>query len=57
MKKSRLVVCPHCDAEQRVKLDVAVIRCRKCRKGINIDVEDHSHPQEFWHNPDTAPMF
>lgn len=57
MKKSRLVICPHCDKEQRVGIDVAVTKCRRCRKGFNIDVGDSAHPQEFWHNPDTSPAF
>jgi len=57
MKKSRLVICPYCDTEQRVELDRPIVKCKKCGKPINIDIEDHTHPQEFWHNPDTSHKF
>ena len=57
MKKSRLVVCPFCDAEQRVLLDTGMVRCKNCGQVFEIEEEFTEHPEEFWHNPDNSAVF
>jgi len=52
-----LVLCPFCDNEQRVEREIHISSCRKCGKPFNSDPDVHSHPQEFWANPETSARF
>ncbi len=57
MKKTRMVLCPHCDQEQRVKLNASKVKCKKCGKTFQAGKEEYKHPNHFWHNPDTSHHF
>ncbi|MBN2042977.1 MAG: hypothetical protein JW754_04190 [Candidatus Aenigmarchaeota archaeon] len=57
MRKSRLVLCPHCDREQRVKINETSVKCKGCKKTFRVKKENGKHPEHFWHNPDTSHHF
>jgi len=57
MKKSRLVLCPFCDNEQRIALHKTSVVCSRCGEVFEIEMEDCNHPPEFWHNPHTSHSF
>jgi len=57
MRKSRLILCPNCDEEQRVNLGVVKVKCKRCEKTFKVDAEKPKHPHHFWHNPDTSGDF
>ena len=56
MDKS-VVLCPFCDKEQRAEDEKHVVTCDRCGKAFNTDPHAHSHPEEFWANPDTSVKF
>jgi hypothetical protein len=33
------------------------VKCGSCGKAFNADHSGHSHPSEFWSNPDTCTRF
>jgi uncharacterized CHY-type Zn-finger protein len=53
----RVVLCPFCDHEQRAREERVVIRCERCSRAFNADIDDTEHPSEFWANPDSSVRF
>ncbi len=55
--ESKVTLCPFCDREQTISRDTETARCESCGKVFSNDTQEHSHPHEFWSNPDNCAGF
>lgn len=47
-RKTRLVLCPKCDAELIVAIEEDFVECEECGEGI--EILEEGYPEEFiWH--------
>ena len=52
-----VALCPFCDREQKIEKEKHIVRCERCGRPFNNDVDAGMHPDEFWSNPDTSARF